>query len=143
MEVPERYGGLGLGTRDALRVVEQLGAIDLTIASFVGVNNVLGVRPILRSGSAAMREEWLPVLARGRELAAFALTEPGAGSNPRAIAAKGVADGAGGWRLRGTKSWIGSGSWAGVINVFVRLEDGGITAFAVRQGTLGLRQGAE
>ena len=61
------------------------------------------------------------MLAQGRELAAFALTEPGAGSNPRAISAKGVRDSKGGWRLSGAKQWIGSGSWAGVITVFVQL----------------------
>lgn len=148
MEVPEEYGGIALRARDALRVVEQLAAIDLTLASFVGVNNVLGVRPILRFAESGMRDELLPILARGRELAAFALTEPGAGSNPRAITSVGVPDGAGGWRLHGTKSWIGSASWAGVTNVFVKLAGApqhqeGITAFWVRQGTPGLRQGTE
>jgi natural product biosynthesis luciferase-like monooxygenase protein/amino acid adenylation domain-containing protein len=142
MQIPLQYGGLALRNCDLQRVVQQLAAIDLTLASFVGVNHALGVRPILRSASPALREELLPILARGRELAAFALTEPGAGSNPRAIAATATPDGPDAWRLRGVKSWVGSGSWAGVINVFVRLGDG-ITAFAIRQGTPGLRQGAE
>jgi alkylation response protein AidB-like acyl-CoA dehydrogenase/acyl carrier protein len=148
MEVPARYGGLELSARDSMRVLVQLGAIDLTLALFVGNNNALGVRPILRYGSEDLREELLPLLGSGRELAAFALTEAAAGSNPRAIEATGLPDGAKGWTLRGTKLFIGSASWAGVINVFVQLAEAdgtprGITGFAVRQGVRGLRQGSE
>jgi alkylation response protein AidB-like acyl-CoA dehydrogenase/thioesterase domain-containing protein/acyl carrier protein len=148
MQVPEQLGGLGLGNRDAMRVVEQLAAIDVSLATFTVVNNFLGIRPIQRYGSQTLRDELLPILAQGRELAAFALTEPGAGSNPRSLSATGVAGATGGWRLRGTKIWSGSASWAGVINVFVKLIDangqsGGITGFAVRSGTRGLRHGPE
>jgi acyl-CoA synthetase (AMP-forming)/AMP-acid ligase II/alkylation response protein AidB-like acyl-CoA dehydrogenase/acyl carrier protein len=148
MQIPQQYGGLGLGNRDAMRVVEQLAAIDLTLATFVVNNDFLGIRPILRYATPAMQEELLPQLARGRELAAFALTEPTAGSNPQGIAATGVAQTHGGWELSGTKAWSGSAGWAGVINVFVKSIDtqgkpAGITGFAIRQGTAGLRAGVE
>ena len=148
MQIPEQYGGTALGNRDAMRVVEQLAAIDLTLATFVVNNDFLGIRPIERYGTKALQDELLPILAKGRELAAFALTEPGAGSNPQAISATGVAEATGGWRLHGTKVWSGSAAWAGVINVFVKLVDAngkpsGITAFAIRQGTAGLRLGPE
>lgn len=148
MQIPEQYGGTALGNRDAMRVVEQLAAIDLTLATFVVNNEFLGIHPIQRYATKTLRDELLPILAKGRELAAFALTEPGAGSNPQAISATGVADATGGWRLRGTKVWSGSASWAGVINVFVKLVDAngnssGITGFSVRQGTAGLRPGPE
>ncbi len=148
MQVPEQYGGTALGNRDAMRVVEQLAAIDLTLATFVVNNDFLGIRPIQRYGTQAIGDELLPILAKGRELAAFALTEPGAGSNPQAISATGVADAVGGWQLSGTKVWSGSAAWAGVINVFVKLVDtnnnsSGITGFAVHQGTAGLRPGPE
>jgi alkylation response protein AidB-like acyl-CoA dehydrogenase len=106
-----------------MRVVEQLAAIDLTLATFVVNNDFLGIRPILRYATPAMQEELLPQLARGRELAAFALTEPTAGSNPQGIAATGVAHANGGWQLSGTKAWSGSAGWAGVINVFVKSID--------------------
>ncbi len=147
MQVAEQYGGTALGNRDAMRVVEQLAAIDLTLATFVVNNDFLGIRPLQGYGTQSLRDELLPILARGRELAAFALTEPGAGSNPQAISATGVAE-VSGWRLRGTKVWSGSAAWAGVINVFVKLVDAnnnlsGITGFAVRQGTAGLRPGPE
>ena len=148
MQVPSQFGGLGLGNRDAMRVVEQLAAIDLTLATFTVNQNFLGIRPIQRHGTQALRHDLLPILARGRELAAFALTELGAGSNPQSLSATGVPRAAGGWRLRGTKIWSGSASWAGVINVFVRViaangEPGGITGFVVRSGAPGLRHGPE
>ncbi|MDB9377904.1 acyl-CoA dehydrogenase family protein, partial [Nodularia sphaerocarpa] len=100
-----------------------------------------GVRPILMSGSESLKAELLPILATGRELAAFALTETGAGANPQAIQSQAISDGDG-WRLRGEKIWSGSAAWAGVINVFVKHESG-ISGFVVRRGTPGLRQGAE
>ncbi|MEM6404908.1 MAG: acyl-CoA dehydrogenase family protein, partial [Cyanobacteria bacterium P01_D01_bin.116] len=146
MQVPHEYGGLGLSNYDTMRVLQQLGAIDPTLSLFVGLNNILGIRPILRYGSKALKDELLPILATGRELAAFAITEPGAGSNPQGITSQAIPDGDS-WRLNGTKIWSGSAAWAGVTNVFVRHQnkDGswqGISGFAVRKGT-GLRQGKE
>lgn len=147
MQVPKNYGGIELGHTSTLRILEQLGAIDSTLALFTGLNNVLGIRPILQYGSDTLKSDLLPLLATGRELAAFAITEPGAGSNPQAIAAQAIPTGDG-WQLYGTKIWSGSAAWAGVLNIFVKQQDSqgksrGISAFAVRQGTLGLRQGAE
>jgi acyl-CoA synthetase (AMP-forming)/AMP-acid ligase II/alkylation response protein AidB-like acyl-CoA dehydrogenase/acyl carrier protein len=146
MQVPREYGGLGLGNYDTMRVLQQLGAIDTTLSLFVGLNNILGIRPILRYGSKALQDELLPILATGRELAAFAITEPGAGSNPQGIKSQAIPV-PHGWKLRGTKIWSGSAAWAGVTNVFVQHQnnDGswqGISGFAVRKGT-GLRQGKE
>ncbi|UKP00618.1 AMP-binding protein [Nostoc sp. UHCC 0870] len=141
MQVPRCYGGLGLGYTDTIRIIQQLGAIDPTLALFVGLNNVLGVRPILMYGTDALKAELLPILATGRELAAFALTETGAGANPQAIQSQAISDGDG-WLLRGEKIWSGSAAWAGVINVFVKHQSG-ISGFVVRRGSPGLRQGAE
>lgn len=141
MQVPSCYGGLGLGHTDTIRIIQQLGAIDPTLALFVGLNNVLGVRPILMYGTDTLKAELLPILATGRELAAFALTETGAGANPQAIQSQAICDGDG-WLLRGEKIWSGSAAWAGVINVFVKHQSG-ISGFVVRRGSPGLRQGAE
>ncbi|UFZ08170.1 AMP-binding protein [Bradyrhizobium ontarionense] len=149
LQVPKRYGGLALNNRQFALILEQLAAIDLTLASFVAVNNCLGIRPIQRYGNARQREELLPGLATGRQLAAFAMTEPEAGSNVRGIRAQGRPDGQDGWHLWGTKIWSGSAAWSGVINTFVRVEGGepgrgqGITGFMVRQGSAGLRMGPE
>lgn len=139
-----QYGGLGFGHVQAARVLEQLGAIDATLCLFVGLNNYLGVRPIARYALPEVRDELMPRLATGRELAAFALTEPGAGSNPRAMRSHAALDAPGCWRLYGTKCWIGAAQWAGVLNVFTR--EGATHAIGghiVRQGSPGLRQGPE
>ncbi len=147
MQIPREFGGLGFDTRGLLRVIEQLGAIDQTLALFVTLNNVLGVRPILRYASASVREELLPRLAQGRELAAFALSEQNASSNPNTIESYAVPS-SGGWRLHGTKWWSGAAAWAGIIHVFVQELDAGgrsrgVSAFAVPQAAEGLRQGPE
>jgi acyl-CoA synthetase (AMP-forming)/AMP-acid ligase II/alkylation response protein AidB-like acyl-CoA dehydrogenase/acyl carrier protein len=148
MQVPQSYGGLGLGYGDMMQILQQLGAIDPTLALFVGLNNVLGIRPILHYGQSGLKDELLPRLATGRELAAFALTEAGAGSNPQAIATQAKLNSTGDWKLSGTKIWSGSAAWSSVITVFAQQMDVdgrslGIGAFAVRRGSAGLRQGAE
>lgn len=149
MRAPRDAGGLGLDHANCARVIEQLGAIDLTLSLFVGLNNYLGIAPIARHAPLSRRAEWLAGLAAGRELAAFALTEPGAGSNPRAIAAIAEPDGDAAWRLHGEKIWSGAAAWASLLIVFARHQPddpvcpGGISAFVIRQGTPGLRQGPE
>lgn len=148
MQVPTSYGGLALGYGDMMQILQQLGAIDPTLALFVGLNNVLGIRPILQYGQSDLQQELLPLLATGRELAAFALTETGAGSHPQAIATSATLTATGDWHLNGTKIWSGSAAWSGVITVFAHQTDLdgrslGMGAFAVRRGSAGLRQGAE
>lgn len=148
LQVPAQYGGLGLNYAETMRVIAQLGAIDLTLSAFVIVHNILGIRPLLRYGQPSVKERLLPALASGRQLAAFALTEPGAGSNPKSIAATAVPDGHDGWKVNGTKLWIGSASWASVINVFVRQYGPkrlyqGISGFAIAGDAAGLAHGPE
>jgi acyl-CoA synthetase (AMP-forming)/AMP-acid ligase II/alkylation response protein AidB-like acyl-CoA dehydrogenase/acyl carrier protein len=148
LQAPAEAGGLALTHRDMFRVLEQLAAIDLTLASFVGVHNALGLRPLLRHASPAQRAAMMPAVAQGRELASFAFTEPAAGSNPTAIESTATPDGRGGWTLRGTKKWIGTAAWASVVHVFAHVLDErggrrGITCFAVRHDAPGLTQGPE
>ena len=147
LQVPARFGGAGLLTADLLRVMEQLAAVDLTIATMVGVHNGLGVRTILQAGSLAVHESLLPLLASGRQLAAFALTEPGAGSNPVAMHAT-ARQVPGGWIVNAEKQWIGLAAWAGVITVFAKAFDAsggalGTIALMVAEDTPGLSQGPE
>lgn len=148
MLAPREAGGLGLGTADFTRVVEVLGAKDMTLALFVGLNNALGIRPLAEHGGAASRARHLAALATGRELAAFALTEPGAGSNPGAIAATARRLPDGRYRISGTKYWSGSAAWAGVIHVFAKTLDAegqvtGVTGFAIPAASPGVVQGPE
>ena len=147
LQVPESHGGLGLRWRDALRVLEQIAAIDLNLAAVVFLHNTNGIHPIQYHAQPELRDELLPLLASGRQLASFALSEPGAGSNVSGIRSLAQPRPDGGWKLRGVKRW-NAASWAGVVSVFVRLVQadgrlGGLTGFAVRQGTPGLRIGPE
>ena len=147
LQAPRALGGQALATVDLVRVMAQLAALDLTLATVVGVHNGLGLRPLLRFGSPALRAQWGPVLSSGRQLAAFALSEPQAGSNPRAIGTRAVrVDG--GWRLSGEKHLIGLASWSGVLSVFARAFDGagralGTVALLVPEDAPGLTQGPE
>jgi acyl-CoA synthetase (AMP-forming)/AMP-acid ligase II/alkylation response protein AidB-like acyl-CoA dehydrogenase/acyl carrier protein len=148
MQVAEKYGGMGLNNYDTLRTIQQVAAVDLTIASFLGVHMALGTRPLANYGQQAVKEELLPLLAQGRALGAYALTEPSAGSQPQGISTTATPDGNGGWILQGEKMYIGNGSWASSINVFAQLLDNnhnrlGITSFVLRQGMSGLEQGPE
>lgn len=149
-QVPRAYGGLELSTVDALRIAQQLGAIDITIAIFVGIHNFLGIRPIQKFAREDLKEELLPRLASGRELAGLAITEDAAGSNPRGMRSIATPEdgGAGGFRLNGEKVWIGNAGWASVLNVFARCADAsnpaaGLLGCVVRQGTPGFRVGEE
>jgi acyl-CoA synthetase (AMP-forming)/AMP-acid ligase II/alkylation response protein AidB-like acyl-CoA dehydrogenase/acyl carrier protein len=147
LQAPRRFGGQELATTDLMRVMEQLAAIDMTIATMVGVHNGLGLRPLLRFGTDAQRERLLPQLAGGRQLAAFALTEPGAGSNPMGLRASAVRTD-GGWRVSAEKQWIGLASWAGLTTVFAKASSAagaplGMIALMVDADNEGLVQGPE
>jgi acyl-CoA synthetase (AMP-forming)/AMP-acid ligase II/alkylation response protein AidB-like acyl-CoA dehydrogenase/acyl carrier protein len=147
LQVPRRFGGKELAAVDLMRVLEQLAAVDMTVATMVGVHNGLGLRPLLRFGSDSQRERLLPQLAGGRQLGAFALTEPGAGSNPMALRASAVKV-PGGWRVQAEKQWIGLASWAGLTTLFAKASnaDGtplGMIALLVDADNDGLVHGPE
>lgn len=101
----------------------------------------LGAHPVLRGGSAAQRERWLPGVRAGQAVAAFALSEPGAGSDAAALALAATRDGAG-WRLSGEKRWISNAPEADFYTVFARTGEGpgakGVTAFLVPADRPGL-----
>ncbi len=122
IRVPQEFGGLGLSCRDMFRITQQLAAIDVTLAIMVGIHNGLGLEPIVFGGSETVKRDVLPVLASGRGLASFALTEYGGGSNPRALTtiARRVP---GGFVITGHKLWIGLASWARTITVIANAVD--------------------
>ena len=101
----------------------------------------LGSYPILQDGRREVAQRWIPAVARGEAVAAFALTEPGAGSDAAALALRAEADG-GGWRLSGEKVWISHAPDADVYSLFARTTEGagprGVTAFAVAGDSAGL-----
>ncbi|GHI02277.1 acyl-CoA dehydrogenase [Streptomyces cellostaticus] len=102
----------------------------------------LGAHPVHAYGSTAQRERWLPRVADGGAVAAFALSEPGAGSDAAALALAAEPDGAAGWRLTGAKCWISNAPEADFYTVFARTTPGagarGVTAFLVPADRPGL-----
>ena len=103
----------------------------------------LGAGPIVQAGTAEIRERWIPEVAEGRAVAAFALTEPEAGSDPAGLSLRAEPDGDGGYRLTGEKLWISNAPDADIYSVFARTstEDTGargLTAFAIPGDSPGL-----
>jgi alkylation response protein AidB-like acyl-CoA dehydrogenase len=147
MMVPEQYDGLGLDTVTYLVALEEIAAIDASVAVAMSVHNSLPTQMILRYGSETQRQRYLPAMARGEWLGAFALSEPEAGSDAAAMTTQAVRDGDG-WVLDGTKAWVTSGNQAGVILAMARTDRPGerrgargISAFIVTPELQGFRVG--
>ena len=149
MLVPEAHGGLGFDLRTYLLVLEELAWGDAAVALSVAIHNGPVVEILLRHGSDAQKERWLPALASGDVLGAFALSEPDAGSDPSSISTIAAPDGDG-WRLDGDKRWVTNGGRAGLVLTFARTSEDGLGVFLVdpdaseyqvgqRESTMGLR----
>ncbi|HEY0243769.1 MAG TPA: acyl-CoA dehydrogenase family protein [Gemmatimonadaceae bacterium] len=121
MTIPRQYGGLELSATGYARVFERISAVDPSLAVLVGVHCGLGSKAIVLYGTDAQKDRYLPVLARGETLAAYALTEPETGSDAQNIKtlAKLSPDGSR-WILNGHKIWIGNAHRAGVIATFAQ-----------------------
>jgi len=131
--LPEEYGGMGLDMVSYCLVMEELGKADSSVRGIASVNNGLAGKTIATWGSEEQKQEWLPRLCSGEALGCYALTEPGAGSDPGSLVTRAERDGSD-WVINGSKIFITLGSWAGVALVFARTGgDGprGITCFLV------------
>jgi butyryl-CoA dehydrogenase len=127
--LPEEYGGMGLDTVSYCLVTEELGRADSSVRGIVSVNVGLVGKTIARWGTEEQRREWLPHLSSGDTLGCYALTEPGAGSDPGGLTTR--AERAGdGWTISGSKIFITLGTWAGLALVFARTGER-ITCFLV------------
>jgi acyl-CoA dehydrogenase family protein 9 len=120
--VDTKYGGQGLSQTGYARVFETVGQIDATLAIVLGVHQSIGFKGISLFGTEEQKERFLPDLATGRKLAAFALTEPEAGSDAYHVRSRAVEQPDGSWVLNGEKRYIGNGSRADVITTFARAE---------------------
>ena len=123
LTIPKEYGGLGLSSTAYACVFGTLSQIDPSLGVLVGVHCGLGSKAIVLFGSDEQKARYLPMLARGETLAAYALTEPQTGSDAQHIvssARRNAADD--GWLLTGEKLWIGNGHRAGVIATFAQTE---------------------
>src|SRR5215204_3997741 len=142
--VPEEYGGQGLSQTGYARVFETIGQIDSTLAIVLGVHQSIGFKGISLFGTDEQKQRFLPDLAGGRKLAAFALTEPDAGSDAYHVRSRAVEQPDGSWVLNGEKRYIGNGSRADVITTFARAEIDGEDrhiALILEKGMKGLEVG--
>jgi alkylation response protein AidB-like acyl-CoA dehydrogenase len=144
LNLPAEYGGADAPATGLALAVEEIAAACAATASSVTAH-YLATDAILLGASNAMRKRWLPNAAAGRKLGAFALTEPGAGSDPADMSMQAMREGDG-YRLQGTKHFITNGGIADFIVVFAKTDRGagyrGISSFFVEAGTSGFEVGA-
>ncbi len=119
--VPEEYGGAGADFLSYVLVLEELSRADAGVGVTVAVHTSAGTLPIVTFGADEQKARFVPPLARGEALSAFALTEPGSGSDAGSLRTAAVPDGDG-WRISGTKQWITNGSYASTFVLFARTE---------------------
>ena len=144
MKVPEQYGGLGLSQVYYNRAMMLAGTCHSSVSTMLSAHQSIGLaQPLLLFGSEAQKREWLPKVARS-QLSAFALTEPGVGSDPARVSttATPTEDGTG-YLLNGRKLWTTNGTVADVLVVLAKVprsegHKGGITAFIVPSETDGV-----
>jgi len=130
--VPEKYGGSGLDNLCYAITIEELSWGCASAGVIAAVNNGLACEPILRFGTEEQRQQWLPKLASGEWLGAYALTEPGSGSDAGAMRTTATLDGDE-WVLRGTKAFVTNAYKADVVVTYARTGTGkhDISAFIV------------
>ncbi|MCS7007949.1 MAG: acyl-CoA dehydrogenase family protein [Thermoleophilia bacterium] len=140
LPIPERYGGAGADTVSYALAIEELARVDSSVAITVAAHTSLGTMPILLFGTEEQRERWLPDLASGRRLAAFGLTEPGAGSDAGATRTTAeLRDGS--WVINGSKVFITNAgtdiTWG--VTITARTGPDEISSLVVENGSPGYR----
>src|SRR4051795_3000203 len=110
--VPDTVGGAGADFLSYVLVLEEISRADAGVGVTLAVHTGAGTLPILQHGTEDQAQRLVPPLAQGHEIAAFALTEPGSGSDAGAMLTRADDEGAGGIRISGTKQWITNGSHA-------------------------------
>jgi alkylation response protein AidB-like acyl-CoA dehydrogenase len=131
--VPAEYGGAGTDFLSYVLVLEELSRADAGVGVTVAVHTSAVTLPILRFGTDEQRSRFVPALARGEHLGAFALTEAEAGSDAASLRTRAEPDGEG-WRITGTKQWITNARYSGTFLLFARTDRShpgarGISAF--------------
>ena len=143
INIPEEYGGMGLGTLDTTIAVEELSTACLAVSVSFAASG-LGAYPILLYGSEEQKSKYLPDIASGEKLAAFGLTEANAGSDAGGVRTTAVKDGDS-YILNGTKQWITNGGEAEIYSVVAITDKSrgarGASVFIVEKGTEGFSFG--
>ncbi len=140
--VPEEFGGLGFSSTAYSRALQELSRYDGSLAVTAGAHSSIGMRGLLLFGTQEQKQKFLGKLATGEMIAAFCLTEAGAGSDAASIKTKAVKQGED-WILSGEKIWITNGGIADFFTVFAKTEgaEGRMTAFLVTRDMAGVTTG--
>jgi acyl-CoA dehydrogenase len=149
--IPQQWGGLGLNLAQDVELAMEFGYTTLSLRSMFGTNNGIAGQVLVGFGTDAQKSRWLEGIASGDVVASFALTEPGAGSNPAGLRTKAVRDGSGddaAWVITGQKRFITNAPTANLFVVFARTRpadaDGpGIAVFLVPADSPGVEIGAK
>jgi acyl-CoA dehydrogenase len=144
--IPQEWGGLGLNITQDVELAMELGYTSLALRSMFGTNNGIAGQVLVGFGTDEQKASWLEALASGK-VASFALTEPGAGSNPAGLRTKAIRDGAD-WLISGEKRFITNAPVADLFVVFARTRPAddagpGIAVFLVPADTAGVEVGAK
>ena len=146
--IPQEWGGLGLDITQDVELAMELGYTSLALRSMFGTNNGIAGQVLVGFGTDEQKATWLEALASGK-VASFALTEPGAGSNPAGLRTKAIRDGADGdWVISGEKRFITNAPVADLFVVFARTRPAddagpGIAVFLVPADAAGVEVGAK
>ncbi|MFJ7681269.1 acyl-CoA dehydrogenase family protein [Peribacillus butanolivorans] len=145
ISIPEQYGGIGLNAVEKATVLEQLGRTHNGFVSLISAHTGIGSTGLVKLASEHLKNKYLPEMAAGNKIAAFALSEPGAGSDATNLATSAVKKGDY-WVMNGTKHFITNGPIADVYTVFALTDKekgakGGITAFLIERDFPGLTVG--
>jgi alkylation response protein AidB-like acyl-CoA dehydrogenase len=142
-DVPEEYGGLGGDKTSSSLIFEsasRLGSFAVSFGAHVGI----GTMPLVLFGTPEQKRRYLPSLASGERIAAYALTEPGSGSDALGAKTRAVLSPDGkSWKLTGTKQYITNAGFADLFTVFAKIDGEKFTAFLVERGSPGLSIGPE
>jgi alkylation response protein AidB-like acyl-CoA dehydrogenase len=142
IDVPEAYGGAGLDKTSSIIVTEALAGAD-TFAVTCSAHTGIGTLPLVFFGTDDQRRRYLPGLANGTTVGAYALTEPSTGSDAQAIKTRATREPDGSWRLDGTKQFITNAGFADLFTIYAKVDGEQFTAFLVERGTPGLTIGPE
>jgi len=145
--IPQQWGGLGLNLKQDVELAMELGYTSLALRSMFGTNNGIAGQVLVGFGTDEQKSRWLEPIASGDVVASFALTEPGAGSNPAGLKTKAIRDG-GDWLISGQKRFITNAPVANLFVVFARTRPAddqgpGIAVFLVPADAAGVEVGAK
>lgn len=145
--IPQEWGGLGLNVAQDVELALELGYTSLALRSMFGTNNGIAGQVLVGFGTDEQKRRWLESIASGAVTASFALTEPGAGSNPSGLRTRAVRDGDG-WVINGQKRWITNAPVANLFVAFARTrpadeKGAGIAVFLVPADAAGVEVGVK